>query len=151
MITRSFQFTNHLRTRPRSFDVVPMIDVCLIFIFFSILSSKFVLAPGVSLHLPDSRYADLDALPAYKVLTIGEIGGEERIIYDGDIHNMASFERSLESAGEEIKNTVLLIRLDEHVSVQALVRVCDVARAKGFEQVQIAAEIENETISNFQK
>jgi biopolymer transport protein ExbD len=127
-----------------------MVDLCLIFIFFSILSSKFVLAPGVSLHLPDSRYADLDALPAYQVLTVGEIGGEERIIYDGAIHNLASFERSLESATEEIKNTVLLIRLDEHISVQTLVRVCDVARAKGFKQVQIAAEVEDESISDFQ-
>ncbi|MBL4575519.1 MAG: biopolymer transporter ExbD [Opitutaceae bacterium] len=149
MITRTFQFTNHLRRKVRTFDVIPMVDVCLIFIFFSLLSSKFVLAPGVSLHLPESRYADLDALPIYQVLTIGEIGGEERIIYDGAIHNLLSFERSLESAGNEIKDTVLLIRLDEHISVQTLVKVCDVARAKGFKQVQIAAEVENESPSGF--
>ena len=80
MKARPFNFEAHLRRKSRRLDPVPYLDACLIVIFFSLFGSTYVFAPGVTLNLPTSQTAALDALPVYEVLTVGEIEGSERIL-----------------------------------------------------------------------
>jgi biopolymer transport protein ExbD len=125
-------------------DPVPFIDACLIVIFFSLFGSSYVFAPGITLRLPQSRTAAADALPVYEVLTVGEIEGSERILFDGRIFNLETFEQSLLQAGPGRGDTTLLVRMGEDVSIGTLARVCDIARAAGFREIQIAAEPKTE-------
>lgn len=140
MKARPFDFEAHLHAKSRRLDVVPFIDACLIVIFFSLFGSSYVFAPGITINLPESRTAALDALPVYEVLTVGEIEGSERILFDGRIYSLETFEQGLLSAGPDRGETTLLIRMDQAVSVRTLSRVCDIARAAGFREIQIAAE-----------
>lgn len=140
MKARPFDFEAHLHTKSRRLDVVPFIDACLIVIFFSLFGSSYVFAPGITIHLPESRTAAVDALPVYEVLTVGEIEGSERILFDGRIYSLDTFEQGLLSAGPDRGETTLLIRMDQAVSVRTLSEVCDIARAAGFREIQIAAE-----------
>ena len=86
------------------------------------------------------RTAALDALPIYEVLTVGEIEGSERILYDGRIFNLETFDKSLMGSESERGGVTLLVRMDEGVSVRTLSEICDIARGAGFHEVQIAAE-----------
>jgi biopolymer transport protein ExbD len=140
MKARPFDFEAHLRRKSRRLDPVPYLDACLIVIFFSLFGSTYVFAPGVTLKLPTSRTAALDALPIYEVLTVGEIEGSERILYDGRIFNLETFDKSLMGSESERGGVTLLVRMDEEVSVRTLSEVCDIARGAGFHEVQIAAE-----------
>lgn len=149
MKARPFNFEAHLRRKSRRLDPVPFIDACLIVIFFSLFGSTYVFAPGVTLNLPTSRTAILDALPVYEVLTVGEIEGSERILYDGRIFNLETFEKSLIGSESERGGVTLLVRMDEDVSVRTLSEVCDIARGAGFREVQIAAEPATEQTDGF--
>ncbi|MEZ5276715.1 MAG: biopolymer transporter ExbD [Opitutaceae bacterium] len=149
MKARPFDFEAQLHPKSRRMDPVPFIDACLIAIFFSLFGSSYVFAPGITLRLPHSRTAAADALPIYEVLTVGEIEGSERILFDGRIFNLETFGQSLLSAGQERNETTLLVRVGEDVSVGTLSRVCDIARAAGFLEIQIAAEPEVEGGAGF--
>lgn len=151
MITRPFNFEAHLKKPGGGPVVIPYVNVCLLFLFFTLLSSKFVLAPGVSLSLPTAKAADSSALPTYKVLTVGEVQGSERLIFEDRILNLDSFEKELPTLlkAKEARETVLLVRMDKGVSVQTLVRVCEIAREAGFREVRIATETQNAAPDSF--
>lgn len=140
MKARPFDFEAHLHPKSRRLDVVPFIDACLIVIFFSLFGSSYVFAPGITINLPESRTAALDALPVYEVLTVGEIEGAERILFDGRIFSLETFRQGLLNSGPDRGETTLLVRMDQAVSVRTLSEVCDIARAAGFREIQIAAE-----------
>jgi biopolymer transport protein ExbD len=150
MKARPFDFEAHLRRKSRRLDPVPFVDACLMVVFFSLFGSTYVFAPGVTLNLPTSRTAALDALPVYEVLTVGEIEGAERILFDGRIFNLETFEKSLIGSESERGGVTLLVRMDEAVSVGTLSEVCDIARGAGFREVQIAAEPATERADVFQ-
>lgn len=149
MKARPFDFEAQLHAKSRRMDPVPFIDACLIVIFFSLFGSSYVFAPGFTLRLPGSRTAAADALPVYEVLTVGEIEGAERILFDGRIYNLETFGKSLLTSGEDLGETTLLVRMDEAVSVGTLSAVCDIARAAGFREIQIAAEPTAENTPGF--
>lgn len=144
MITRPFNFEAHLRPPSMALDLVPFVNVCALLLFFGMLGSRFILAPGVAmkLELPATAGAPHDALPTSRVLTVGEVDGREMLIFDGRILNLASFERYLQERGQAFAGEVLLVRMDRDVSMVLLVRVCEMARHGGFETVMLATEPE---------
>lgn len=141
MITKPFNLSEKQRVLSERIDAVPFLDVILIFLFFSVLSSRFVFAPGVTLSLPSTLQAPGDVVAASSVLTVNEIEGREMLIFEGGIFTLETLPRAFES--REIGNgEVLLVRMDQTVSMQLLVRVCELAENAGFVRVQIAAEPE---------
>lgn len=142
MITRPFNFEAHLRRPTARLEVVPFINVCLILLFFALLHSRFVVAPGVSLALPTTKAEPMDAVATSRVLTVKEVQGGEMLIFEGRILKLESFEKALAGFTAGAPGEVLLVRADRDVSVQLLVRVCELAERAGFQRVQIAAEPE---------
>jgi len=144
MITRPFNFEAHVTKPSTSFDIVPLLNVCVLLLFFGLLGSRFVLAPGVAinLRLPASDGTPAEALPTSRVLTVGEAGGREMLIFEGRILNLDSLERLLGERAGAYAGEVLLLRMDRDVSMVLLVRVCELAKRAGFDQVLLAAEPE---------
>jgi biopolymer transport protein ExbD len=144
MITRPFNFASHLRRFRRGLDLVPFLDVCVIVVFFGLFGSRFILAPGVAidLQLPESGTAAGDVLPTSRVVTVGEVDGGEMLIFEGRIFDLPKFERFLAERSGSYTGEVLLVRMDRDVSMSLLVRVMEVAKQAGFEQVLLAAESE---------
>jgi biopolymer transport protein ExbD len=94
MIVQPFNFTSRLRQTSVGFDLVPFIDACLILIFFSMLGSQFVVAPGLTVNLPVMQDPAADAIPTTRVLTVGEVDGQEQIFFDNRVLSLDSLERS---------------------------------------------------------
>lgn len=141
MITKPFNFSERLKVPSEGIEAVPFIDVILILLFFSILSSRFVFAPGITLSLPTTIEAPGDVVAASSVLTVNEIEGREMLIFKGGIFTLETLPRAFENR-ERGTEEVLLVRVDQTVSMQLLVRVCELAEDAGFVRVQIAAEPE---------
>jgi biopolymer transport protein ExbD len=144
MITRPFNFESHVRPPPSGPDVVSFVNVCALLLFFGMLGSRFVLAPGMALklRLPATVGAAHDALPTSRVLTVSEVEGREMLIFEGRIHTLASFARALGEHPGGFAGEVLLLRMDRDVSMELLVRVTEQATKAGFADVMLAAEPE---------
>ena len=65
MITRPLDLESRLSPPPRDFTAVAWVNVGVIVLFFSLLGSRFVLAPGLLVELPavDSASASVVAAP----------------------------------------------------------------------------------------
>jgi len=143
MITRPFDFCRQLRRPESGIEVLPYVDACLILVCFALLSSKFVLAPGIGVSLPLTAGAPPDVTPASRVLSVSKAeGGNEMLIFDGKIFQLETLARYLADGRQAEPNEALLIQADANVSVDLLVRVFEIAKGAGFYKVQIAAEPE---------
>jgi biopolymer transport protein ExbD len=136
MITRPLDLQSRLKAPSKRLNPVPLFDVLLIAFFFSLLSSKFVLSPGLTINLPQGG-SGLGA-PVSAVL---KVEGADMLLFDGRILNMESLGAALRThtmtnPGE----TNLLIYFNRDVSVQTLLSVAEVAREEGVARVQLAAE-----------
>ena len=118
MITRPFNFESHLKEVPARFETVPFINVALLGLFFVLLSSRFVLAPGISLDLPAVEGTPRDLAAATRVLTLSESEGAEMLIFEGRMCTLESFQQLLEARPGAFQEEVLLVRADHDVSLQ---------------------------------
>lgn len=147
MITRPFDFCSQLRRPGNGIEVLPFVDACLILVCFTLLSSKFVLAPGISVALPRTVGAPPDATPASRVLSVSKaLGGNEMLIFDGKIFRLETLAKYLADGRRAEPNEVLLIQFDAAVSVELEARVFEIARGAGFSSVQAAMEPETRPI-----
>ena len=149
MITQPFNFAAHLRRPSTRLEVVAFVDVAMLLLFFAVLGSRFVLAPGITLDLPTTPGPPPDAVMATRVLTVAENDGVEMLIFEGRIHSIGTFKSVLEARGDEMRGEVLLVRADRDVSTKTLVQVCDLAVKAGFVRVQLAAEQERPARAGF--
>lgn len=135
MITRPLDLESHLRLPSRRFNVVPLLDILFIVLFFSLLASNFVLSPGLTISLPRSEVQSLPGLPADAVLTVRS---NEMLIFQDRILTLQSLQPSLREHVERRGEINLLINFDREVSVQTLFTVAELAREAGVARVQLA-------------
>ncbi|HEX9783551.1 MAG TPA: biopolymer transporter ExbD [Opitutaceae bacterium] len=140
MITRPFNFEAHLSAPSTRFESVPFINVGVLGLFFVLLSSRFVIAPGILLDLPMVDGLPRDIAAASRVLTLSESQGAEMLIFEGRMCTLESFEKLLTGREEEFKSEVLLVRADGDVSLQLLARVWKLSVQAGFNRILLAAE-----------
>lgn len=135
MITRPLDLQSRLTPPSQRLNVLPLFDVLLIAFFFSLLSSKYVLSPGLTLNLPQGGSGP--GLPASAVLTVRS---DQMLLFEGRIVNMSGLAPALREYVKKRGETNLLVYFDQDVSVQTLFSVAEVAREQGVARVQLAAE-----------
>jgi biopolymer transport protein ExbD len=140
MITRPFNFESHLKELPTRFDGIPFVNVALLGLFFALLSSRFVLAPGIALELPTVEGVPRDMAAASRVLTLSESEGAEMLIFEGRMCTLESFRQLLDVRRGEFDSEVLLVRADRDVSLQLLSQVWALSSQAGFSRILLAAE-----------
>ncbi len=131
-----------LLRRPRSRpDPVPFLDIILIGILFAMAGSRFLVAPGVRIDLPEAGHPAGGGVPAAAVLTVCQ---NDAVLFGGNIHPLASAAAPLReyAAKHDLGGAALLVKADRNVEVQKILTVCEAARQAGFGSVQIAAEEE---------
>jgi len=115
----------------------------LIAFMLTLLGSRFVYAPGSQvalddLLLPESSMRPLAGVPTVDVLTLLQEG---RVIYDGQFMSVGSWSDMLAEPGaaeRQSEHAILLVKADARVSLQAFLRIADLAREAGYARVQIA-------------
>lgn len=117
------------------------LDACLIGLFFALFGSKFIITPGLIVDLPRLESTRVVAVaPEYDVLTVGEVEGEEMILFEGRILTLDKFESFLEKRGVIDSRATLLLRVDAYVSMQTLASLVEAASDAGYNRIQIATE-----------
>jgi len=137
--TEPFAFSSRLRRADTRIDFIPVLDMIVIAMLVSLLFTRFVVLPGVRVDLPDTDMRMQYASPAVAVLTIGNNG---MLFFDGAVVNAAtteqSFGRYIEHSGGSLQ--VLLIKANASMALQDFLQLCELAKAAGFQQVQLAGK-----------
>lgn len=135
MITRPLDLQSRLKPPSHRFNTLPLFDILLIALFFSLLSSRFVLSPGLVVNLPQGGGGP--GLPASAVLTVRS---DDMLLFEGQILSVARLEGVLSEHLSRRGETNLLIYFDREVSMQTLLAVSEIAREAGVARIQLAAE-----------
>jgi biopolymer transport protein ExbD len=145
MITQPLELQSRLSPAPRDLDFFAWVNIGLIALFFGLLGSRFVLAPGMPVglggenifELPQIGGANEGAGPASVVVSYRR---DNVILFEGGMYNLTELRTHMEVYAKKHPGAVMLVRADRQVSFQAGLDLCEMARQVGFAHVQLAAE-----------
>lgn len=137
MVTQPLDLQSHLRSPPRSYDVFYFADLALLGVFFMLMGSQFVLAPGMPMDLPVMEESTDLAQPADVVVSMR---GDDGILFEGGLFPLEAFQSKLAEIVTARGAETVLVRVDRQVTAQGLLDLCAAARRAGAKNVQIAAE-----------
>lgn len=143
MITEPLELQSRLSPAPRDLDFFAWVNVGLIALFFGLLGSRFVLAPGLAvgvgggLDLPQIAGATAGAGPASVVVSYRR---DNVILFEGGMYNLPELRQHMAEYARQHPGAVMLVRADRQVSMQAFLDLCEMAREVGFANVLAAAE-----------
>jgi len=126
------RFKRHLELEAGRLDIAPLIDVIFLLLVFFMLTSSFILQPGIKVNLPGAITGKI--APRQNV---------EVIITDKDhiyIEKSRIAIKELRSRLKKAKsgNKPVLIRADKEASLGKVVTVWDLCREVGISNVNIA-------------
>ncbi len=120
----------------RQIDIAPLIDVVFQLLIFFMLTSSFVMQPGIKVNLPKAVTSE-----AVRLENIEIILSSENVIYlDGKVVTTQDL-RSLFKQVAKRKQPIL-IKSDRRASLGRVVEVWDMARDLGITQINIATNQE---------
>jgi len=118
-----------------SVDLIPMIDVIFQLVVFFMVSSTFIITPGISLELPDSSTSEAVVMTNLIVTIVSE---DELYLNDerSSVPLLGEMLGSLpEDSSENVQNVV--IEGDRRASYSLMVEVLDILRESGFTGINL--------------
>jgi biopolymer transport protein ExbD len=124
------------RLRPKAdVDIVPLIDVMFQLVVFFMVSSTFIVTPGISLLLPESSSAEPVAMSKLVVSIISP----DEVYVNQDRYALSSLDGGLKTLSEEDRRSIktVVVEGDSGVSYSLMVSVLDVLRQNGFKGINL--------------
>ena len=145
MITRPLELESRLSVPPRELDFVAWVNAGVIALFFGLLGSRFVLAPGLPIGVGEQGSIDLPSVgpsseDTREASVVVSYRRDNVILFEGGMYSLPDLRKHMEGYAKKHPGAVMLVRADRQVSMQAFLDLCDMARAVGFANVLIAAE-----------
>jgi len=123
-----------------TFSFSSLTDIVLLLLIFFLLSSTFIVQPGIKVRLPRSETTEVTS-EKNVTISITRDGSyylnEERVT----LSTLPALLRQKFAFGTE---QVVVIKADRDVTLQSAVDVMDIARSVGFERFSIATEPKSE-------
>ena len=137
MITRPLDLASRLRPPPRSFDAWFYVNVGLVALMFSLLGSRFILAPGLEVNfklpiLAGARAGATVTTHYVTVLASGQIFGDEGPM---DLPRLRLW---LQQRAKGAQHPTLLVKADAGVTEHQLAEIVTAAHQAGFNVVEAA-------------
>ena len=121
------------------FSMAPLIDVVLLLLIFFLLSSTYVMQPGVRIDLP-TGLTGLASPHSRRVLTITSAG---EIYFDEQVTDLASLPASLEAFARKGVDQTVVIKADARVPHGTVMEVLRRVLASGLDAVVASREGED--------
>jgi biopolymer transport protein ExbD len=128
------RFRKSLTTRT-NVELIPLIDVVFQLVVFFMVSTTFILTPGISLILPGSDTSE----PVVMTKLVVTVVSEEEIYLNKERYNIGGLEGRLRMLTEEEKEEIKTVvrEGDEAVSYSLMIQVLDALRKNGFKGVNL--------------
>jgi biopolymer transport protein ExbD len=116
-------------------DLIPMIDVVFQLVVFFMVSSTFILTPGISLVLPQSETSE----PVVMTRLVVTVVARDEVYLNKDEYTLAGLDGALEAMAEEEQEEIktVVIEGDREVSYSLMIEVLDVLRRNGYKGVNL--------------
>lgn len=124
------------RLKPQAeVDIVPLIDVMFQLVVFFMVSSTFIVTPGISLVLPESSSAEPVAMSKLVV----SIVSQEEVYLNQDRYTVQSLDAGLKALRDDERRQIktVVVEGDRNVSYSLMVSVLDVLRMNGFKGINL--------------
>jgi biopolymer transport protein ExbD len=137
---RRFKAKSHF-ARGYSFGATAL-NAALLLLGFYILSSHFVLQPGIRIELPEAPFADGVPFLQSTIITITHTGD---LFFNDEHASMDRLQSAMARALYANPNHTLLIEADKRVEFGKLVEIYNQAQSAGFEHIMMATRISSLT------
>jgi len=117
-----------------SISPISIADVVLLLLIFFLLTSTYVLEPGIRVRLPSSTSAEVVSKKEI-VVTITKDG---ELFLGGERIGLPELAGGLEAELAESSDKLIIIRAEKEVEIDRVVRIMDIARSIGGERFFIA-------------
>ena len=117
-----------------SISPISIADVVLLLLIFFLLTSTYVLEPGIRVRLPSSTSAEVVSKKEI-VVTITKDG---ELFLGGERIGLPELAGGLEAELAESSDKLIIIRAEKDVEIDRVVRIMDIARSIGGERFFIA-------------
>ena len=120
----------------RQIDIAPLIDMVFQLLIFFMLTSSFVMQPGIKVNLPRAVTSEV-----VKQETIEIVISSENVTYlNGQVANLKEIKAGFKLAAK--RQQPILIKADRRASLGRVVEIWDMARDLEISQVSIATDQE---------
>jgi biopolymer transport protein ExbD len=128
------QFRRRLTPEARV-DLIPMIDVVFQLVIFFMVTSTFMMTPGISLELPNSTTTE-PVLMSNLVITVASY---DEIYINRDRYSLTGFEEALSDLDEQDRSEIesIVLEIDGRVSYDLFIKVIDRLRLSGFDSFDL--------------
>ncbi len=127
------QFTSR-RPRRVGLDMTPLIDVVLMLVIFFMLTTTFVLAPGIKVDLPQGR--SVQKIREGDAIVL--ITKEGNLYYQNEQTDLPALQEVLRQTQQQQPGVRLIIKADTQARHGRVVEVMDMAKGVGIERLAIA-------------
>jgi len=117
-------------------DIAPLIDMVFQLLIFFMLTSSFVMQPGIKVNLPRALTSEVVRHENIEVV----ISSENVIYINGKVITIEELKKLLKQAAK-VKGSIL-IKADRRASLGRIVEVWDMCRDLGIAQINIATNQE---------
>lgn len=129
-----FKKSVHLEAGLRQIDIAPLIDCIFLLLIFFMLTSSFIVIPGINVKLPKA----LTSEEVDRRSLIVVISSEDIIYLEGKPYPIKEIEDFLKKANYNS----IFIKADRDASLGAVVRIWDICKRLGIEKIGIATTYE---------
>jgi len=117
------------------FDLTPLVDVVFLLLIFFMLSTTFIVAPGIKVKLPTSSSTEISReKKEFRVV----ITKDDKIFVEQKLVSIEELGKYLTKGARESREGMVIIQADERVRHGKVVEVMDVAKTSGFNKLAIA-------------
>lgn len=125
------KLTRSLKFNPALFGVIPLINVIFLVVLFFVLSSRFVLQPGLAVTLPASSFT---LGPRVDAQIVSITAAPVPVIYHRD-QRVSLDELRQRLADTKVRERSLIIKADKNTPYDLVVKITDAALNLGFQVI----------------
>jgi len=120
----------------KQIDIAPLIDVVFQLLIFFMLTSSFIMQPGIKVNLPRAVTSEVVQYENMELL----VSSENVVYLNGKVVTMAEIKTLIKQAAK--RKQAVLIKADKRASLGRVVEIWDFCRDSGVTQVNIATDQE---------
>jgi biopolymer transport protein ExbD len=122
-------------------DMTPLVDVVFLLIIFFMLSTTFIVLPGLKINLPAAASEKIEVEPEKLVLSVDEEG---TLYFDDELVDRDSMKRKLREAAASDRDVLILLKGDRQCVYGRIVDLLDMVHQTGLNRVAIVTSPEKE-------
>ncbi|RKY31525.1 MAG: biopolymer transporter ExbD [Candidatus Omnitrophota bacterium] len=118
-------------------EIAPLVDIVLLLLIFFMLTSNFIMQPGIKITLPEAKTAK----PQKEENIIVFITEDSTIYLNGRKINIGELKDALEEKLKKAEKKAVILKADEKVNLGLAVKVMDIAKQAKAENLIISTRI----------